>query len=322
MSDPPIDNVPIEERIDIDWAIEMIRSRFPNCRFYERGDGRVLSCELRVVVDGGHTLRPATDAELHDILFWEQDEPQYLDEVVRRSHAHQLLEEIDTFLRDQHLQSLSPGELVQRLLDGIPTEDELADLSSDGQARVISNASQFARELKKYEPFLHTVLGGYRTVTQVVEAGESRQVEFKATSRFNLKANKPTPEIEDAVVKSVAAFLNTEGGTLLIGVDDDGSIRGISEDLNLFAGSMDRYLNWLNSLFTLSLGGNAASTVRAAMEDGVCRVDVTPFGEPVFAKVSSGSQEFYVRVGNSTRALSREDQDGYVRRHFPRSHGA
>lgn len=44
----------------------------------------------------------------------------------------------------------------------------------------------------------------YRTVTQVVEAGESRQVEFKATSRFNLKANKPTPEIEDAVVKSVA----------------------------------------------------------------------------------------------------------------------
>ena len=56
-------------------------------------------------------------------------------------------------------------------------------------------------------------------------------VEFKSTARWNLKEECKDKRMEDAVVKTVAGFLNTDGGTLLIGVDDDRQVIGLTHDL-------------------------------------------------------------------------------------------
>ncbi|MCD6174770.1 MAG: ATP-binding protein, partial [Planctomycetes bacterium] len=65
---------------------------------------------------------------------------------------------------------------------------------------------------------------------EVIAAGENDGLEFKSTLRWNLRSNKPDKAMEIACLKTMAAFLNSEGGTLLVGVEDDGHILGIGAD--------------------------------------------------------------------------------------------
>ena len=69
-----------------------------------------------------------------------------------------------------------------------------------------------------------------RTVEEIVANDEDYSVEFKSTARWDLREDKPNKAMEDAVVKTVAGFLNTDGGTLLIGVDNSGNAIGLDHD--------------------------------------------------------------------------------------------
>jgi hypothetical protein len=64
----------------------------------------------------------------------------------------------------------------------------------------------------------------------LIREGESPTLEFKSTLRTNLRSGKPGKEIELAWLKGVVGFLNTDGGTLLVGVDDAGDILGLEAD--------------------------------------------------------------------------------------------
>jgi len=69
-------------------------------------------------------------------------------------------------------------------------------------------------------------------VTELIESAEGRFLEFKATLRYSLAENKVNPRLEDVILKTVAAFSNQEGGTLIIGVTDDKQILGLQNDYN------------------------------------------------------------------------------------------
>ncbi|HEX2362807.1 MAG TPA: ATP-binding protein, partial [Jiangellaceae bacterium] len=56
---------------------------------------------------------------------------------------------------------------------------------------------------------------------ELIDNVEDFAVEFKSTTRWELRENQPSKAIEDAIVKTVAGFLNTDGGTLLIGIGPD-----------------------------------------------------------------------------------------------------
>ncbi len=68
------------------------------------------------------------------------------------------------------------------------------------------------------------------SIRALIDQGESDSLEFKSTMRRNLKSGKFGKEVELAWLKTVVAFLNTNGGTLLIGVDDNGTIQGLGAD--------------------------------------------------------------------------------------------
>jgi type I restriction enzyme R subunit len=74
-----------------------------------------------------------------------------------------------------------------------------------------------------------------RSIDELIENDEDDAVEFKSTARWDIREQRRNSALEDAIVKTVAAFLNTEGGDLLLGVGDDGSIVGIERD-RLFIG--------------------------------------------------------------------------------------
>ncbi len=81
------------------------------------------------------------------------------------------------------------------------------------------------------EHLFDAYLEKHREAEELIKQGESKTLEFKSTLRWNLvEDRKDDKVITHAALKTVAAFLNTEGGDLLLGVADDGSVVGIEVD--------------------------------------------------------------------------------------------
>ncbi len=161
-------------------------------------------------------------------------------------------------------------------------------------------------------------------VAAVLRAGESDRVEFKETARWNVREDKKDPRMELAIVKTVAAFLNSDGGVLVIGADDAGRPIGLHRDLaTLRIPDHDRFELWLRDLLISTIGRNAAALPRIRFAEpapgtAVCAVQVPPASAPVFLTQTSGggSIDLWVRVGNSTRALRVDEAVQYVARRF------
>lgn len=67
-------------------------------------------------------------------------------------------------------------------------------------------------------------------INQIVDDGESSEVEFKSTLRVNLHTGNKDRRMEMAILKTIAGFLNTNGGILIIGIADNGTPVGIDND--------------------------------------------------------------------------------------------
>ncbi|MCV2394503.1 ATP-binding protein [Actinotalea sp. M2MS4P-6] len=159
--------------------------------------------------------------------------------------------------------------------------------------------------------------------TALVEAGESATVEFKSTARHNLHSGKRDERMEAVITKTLAGFLNARGGTLLIGVDDEGHALGLDDDLQYMkAPDLDRYELWLHDHLTRALGAPAVALLRVTFPvvhgRAICRVDATPSPRPVFARGKGEQVVFYARLGNSTRELGVADAIDYAADHFGR----
>jgi hypothetical protein len=140
-------------------------------------------------------------------------------------------------------------------------------------------------------------------LADLIAKGEGDRLEFKSTMRWNLAADKPGKEIETAWMKTVVAFLNTNGGVLVIGVDDTGEPIGL--DADGFA-SEDKFLLHFNNLFKDHIGLEARPFVEAAVRPlGGKRAFVIACrkaSEPVYLRQGK-NETFYVRVGPSSREL-------------------
>ncbi len=163
-------------------------------------------------------------------------------------------------------------------------------------------------------------------VEDLIAAGESQTLEFKSTARWNLHTGAADPKLEHVIVKTVCGFLNAEGGTLLIGVQDDGNVLGLEQDLSTLGskGNIDGYELFLRQLLDTNLSATTAATVRirfpVANEAAICAVSVAASGKPIFANPPKGSgpggAEFWVRIGNATKQLYGDDMVHYQDEHW------
>jgi predicted HTH transcriptional regulator len=161
-------------------------------------------------------------------------------------------------------------------------------------------------------------------IPALLAAGESDRVEFKETARWNVREDRKDPRMELAIAKTLAAFLNSSGGTLVIGANDAGEAVGLDRDFaTLRTPDADRFELWLRDLLTNLLGRNAAGLPRIAFGPGpngvvVCAVTCSPSPRPVFVTQAKdgSSTDLWVRVGNSTRSLGVDEAVEYVSRHW------
>lgn len=157
------------------------------------------------------------------------------------------------------------------------------------------------------------------SITELIAKGESHLLEFKSSARWDMRQNKRSADIETVILKTVAGFLNSEkGGTLLIGVDDEGAAIGLQHDYKTLGKKQNRdsFENWLTTLLLDSYGKDVSSflsvTFHEIGENDVCRVTARASSRPVF--VTQGeSEHLFIRTGNSTRLLTTKEALEYCK---------
>ncbi|MCD4673390.1 MAG: DUF262 domain-containing protein [Anaerolineaceae bacterium] len=153
-------------------------------------------------------------------------------------------------------------------------------------------------------------------LSTLVMNGESEAVELKSTLRTNLHTGNKDPRMELAILKTLAGFLNTNSGTLVIGVADDGSPVGL--ELDGFENEDKMSLHLVN-IIKSRMGITAMTNLHIHFDDhDECRVMVVKCRaspSPVFVKDGS-AEHFYIRTGPSTTELSLSQTQKYTRQRF------
>ncbi len=169
-----------------------------------------------------------------------------------------------------------------------------------------------------YLACLEQRIDAVRPATAVIPEGENDTVEFKSTLRWDIRAGKTNASVERASLKTIAAFLNSAGGTLLIGVRDDGTIEGIESDKFV---NEDKFLLHLWSLIRSWLGREVSPYIRTLTEKvddkTVCLVRCRQSNRPVFLRQPGNEEAFYIRVGPSSNAMEISEALKYIADHFP-----
>jgi len=163
-------------------------------------------------------------------------------------------------------------------------------------------------------------------IKSLIESGESSKVEFKSSLRYCLHQKKPDKKIEHASMKTIAAFINTDGGTLLIGVEDNKNILGLENDFNTLKKSndkIDEFQKHIDNLIETYLSNSAFSFLEILFhefEEGVvCEVQVKPNNKKhIILKniADGGKEEFFIRRSASTKALTTTEMLEYISSHW------
>jgi serine/threonine protein kinase len=214
------------------------------------------------------------------------------------------------------------GDLVSDLLSALPD-----DRPSDAET-----------VLERLNEIRHT-----SNVGALIAAGESDNVELKSSLHHAhgelpldlhnlLDQGKWQPvrvqkelqkRLNKEATKTIAAFLNTSGGTLVVGVDDAGDVLGIEADFEYCQKGKHNPDGWMLSLETVIINALGADVW------GAIRVSLVPHDEHTVAVVlcprrasqtwhlEDGGECFYIRAGNATENLTGRSLVGYIRERWP-----
>jgi hypothetical protein len=157
-------------------------------------------------------------------------------------------------------------------------------------------------------------------LTEIIAAGEHQYAEFKASLMWDYRRQSVNKELYEPVMKNLVAFMNANGGVLLIGIGDDAAVLGIEQDMStLKKPNVDGFENVFNMAFGAMVGMENRQYVELTFpqlaEKTLCRLNVRPAAHPVYLRYQ-GKEELYVRTGNSSQALPVSKAVQYVAGRF------
>ncbi len=198
-------------------------------------------------------------------------------------------------------------------LEGFGIESDDYETFLNARAKMIYSELESRIELSHKEPTSEEV-------QELILAGESDSVEFKSTLRYDLRNKEVNKKLEYVIAKTIAAFMNSEGGNLFIGVDDNQNMLGLADDIaTLSKPNIDGFELHLLEVIKKYIGIGLISHIKISfptVEDTqICRIKVSKSGKPVFTQ-NEGKEDFFVRSGCSSQPLGREDQSAYEKAHW------
>ena len=160
------------------------------------------------------------------------------------------------------------------------------------------------------------------TISEIIKDRENSNVERKSSFRYDTKLKQSNQKLlEKIIAKTIQAFMNADGGTLFIGVDDDGNVLGLLEDYKTLKKknsdgfelelrqSLEKYLHdkIVNELIQINFHN--------VEEREICEIIIKKSPKPIVL-TDEGKQEFYVRIGNSSKPYSFTEFYEYCNRRF------
>lgn len=157
-------------------------------------------------------------------------------------------------------------------------------------------------------------------IQELILAEENDILEFKSTLRYDLRTKEVNKKLEYVIAKTIAAFMNSEGGDLIIGVDDSKNILGLGDDIaTLSKPNIDGFQLHLVELIKKFIGAEFLTHIKITfpqLEDKeICQIKVSKSGKPIFTQFE-GKEDFFIRSTGSSVPLSREQQSAYEKSHW------
>uniref|UniRef100_Q31IU1 DUF262 domain-containing protein n=1 Tax=Hydrogenovibrio crunogenus (strain DSM 25203 / XCL-2) TaxID=317025 RepID=Q31IU1_HYDCU len=198
-------------------------------------------------------------------------------------------------------------------LDGFGIESNDYDTFLQARAKLIYEELRSRIDLSHKEPV-------NEEVQELILAGESDTVEFKSTLRYDLRTKEVNKKLEYVIGKTIAAFMNSDGGNLFIGVDDNQNMLGLIDDIStLSKPNIDGFELHLIEIIKKYIGAGLMAHIKISFPEvegtQICRIKISKSSKPVFTQYE-GREDFFIRSGCSSQPLSREDQSAYERSHW------
>jgi len=160
-------------------------------------------------------------------------------------------------------------------------------------------------------------LSAVDNIRSLIRQREDGTVEFKQTFSLNIRTGEKDQDVEKSSLKTIVAFLNTKGGSLLIGVDDEGTITGLGEEMDKLRKSEDKFLLHFKNLIKAKIGEEFYLFIRWNIvnidEMKVLFVECDPSTSPCFYD----GEEFFVRVNPAIDQLKGPKIFNYIKSRFP-----
>ena len=163
-------------------------------------------------------------------------------------------------------------------------------------------------------------------IEEMIREGENNLVEFKTTMSYDMRLQNKSKRMEEIILKTIAAFSNADGGTLIMGVDDDMRIIGLENDYQtLKNGNKDHFelhlRNLINNAYGVEFSSNNIKVTFPKINDlEICVVEIKAGNIPLYTAMSdkngNKSEKFYLRTGNSSQELPTRELADYIRNRF------
>lgn len=155
---------------------------------------------------------------------------------------------------------------------------------------------------------------------ELILGGESETVEFKSTLRYDMRQKTLNKKLEFVIAKTISAFLNSKGGDLFIGIDDDQNVLGLENDIQtLKKKDLDGFELQLIEVIKKYIGTEFSSHIKTEFPEyskkTICHISVSQSSQPVFISFE-GKENFFIRAGCSSQPLSRTEQSAYEKEHW------
>ena len=237
---------------------------------------------------------------------------------------------IDSLRSQSFIPSISKSDILKAEIAIPPLDVQREIVSSISKLNFIKNKiSQFEEnlalnpissqnELNQIDSILEAVgeLANPDKIKSLIRAGESKSVEFKQTFSLDVERQVKEPRIEDSAIKTIAAFLNSDGGTLLVGVHDSGEITGNEVEIDKFFKSTDKFLLHVKNRIKTRIGEQFYPFINQHLVsvEGklVLMVECDPSPDEVFVD----EKDFYVRTNPATDKLEGRKLSDYIKHRF------
>lgn len=198
-------------------------------------------------------------------------------------------------------------------LDGFGIESDDYEIFLKQRSELVFKDLKARIELTRSEPL-------NEEFEELILGGESDVVEFKSTLRYDIRNKVVNKKLEFVIAKTITAFLNSEGGILLIGVDDNQNVIGLEDDIStLKKQDIDGFELQLIEVIKKYIGAEYAPYLKIDFpqidDRTICVLKVLKSSSPIFISFE-GQESFFVRTGCSSQPLTREEQSSYESNHW------